>query len=79
MHISVYLCFVSPFKSPMGWLWLVGSIKLWVSLAKEPYRRANILQRRPIILSILLTIATPYSNPVGGSIFSKSVGFGVLA
>jgi len=60
MHISVYLCFVSPFKSPLGWLWLVGSIKLWVSFAKEPYRRANILQRRPIILSILLIVATPY-------------------
>jgi len=43
-----------------GWLWLVGSIKLWVSFAKEPYKRANILQKRLIILSILLTVATPY-------------------
>ena len=44
----------------MGWLWLVGSIKLQVSFAKEPYKRDDILQKRPIILSILLTVATPY-------------------
>jgi len=43
-----------------GWLWLVGSIKLQVSFAKEPYKRDIILQKRPIILSILLTVATPY-------------------
>ena len=33
----------------MGWLWLVGSIKLYVSFAKEPYKRDDILQKRPII------------------------------
>ena len=44
----------------MGWLWLVGSIKLQFSFAKEPYKRDDILQKRPIILSILLTVATPY-------------------
>jgi len=44
----------------MGWLWLVGSIKLQVSFAKEPNKRDNILQKGPIILSILLTVATPY-------------------
>jgi len=44
----------------MGWLRLVGSIKLYVSFAKEPYERDDILQKRPIILSILLTVATPY-------------------
>jgi len=27
---------------------------------KGPYNRDNILQKRPIILSILLTVATPY-------------------
>jgi len=42
-----------------GWLQLVGSIKLQVSFAKETYKRDNILQKRPIILSILLTVATP--------------------
>ena len=33
----------------MGWLRLAGSIKLQVSFAKEPYKRDNILQERPII------------------------------
>jgi len=33
----------------MGWLWLVGSIKLYVSFAKETYKRDDILQKRPII------------------------------
>jgi len=33
----------------MGWLWLVGSIKLQVYFAKEPYKREYILQKRPII------------------------------
>ena len=46
-------------ESAMGWLRLVGSIKLYVSLAKEPYKTDNILQKRPIILSILLAVATP--------------------
>ena len=31
------------------WLWLVGLIKLYVSFAKEPYKRDNILQKRQII------------------------------
>jgi len=47
----------------MGWLWLVGSIQLWVSFAKKPYKIDNILQKRPIIQSILLTIATPWHDP----------------
>ena len=31
------------------WLRLVGSLKLQVSFAKEPYKRDDILQKRPII------------------------------
>jgi len=46
--------------SHMGWLRLVGSIKLYVSFAKEPYKRDDIVQKRPIIWSILLIVATPY-------------------
>jgi len=34
----------------------VGSIKLQVSFAKEPYKRNDILQKRPIILSIAVDI-----------------------
>jgi len=44
----------------MGWLRLVGSLKLQVSFAKEPYKRDDILQKRPIILRSLLILATSY-------------------
>jgi len=44
----------------MGWLRLVGSLKLYVSFAKEPYKRDYILQKKLIILRSLLIIATPY-------------------
>ena len=46
----------------MGWLMLVESIKLYLSFAKEPHNRDAILQKRPIILSILLIVATPYQH-----------------
>jgi len=39
---------------------LVGSLKLQVSFAKDPYKREDILQKRPIILRSLLIVATPY-------------------
>ena len=29
-----------------GWLWLVGSFKLYVSFAKEPYKRDDVLQKK---------------------------------
>ena len=43
----------------MGWLRLVGSLKLHVSFAKETYKRDYILQKRPIILRSLQVVATP--------------------
>jgi len=46
----------------MGWLRLVGSFKLLVSFAKEPYKRDYILQMRSIILRSLLIEATPYHD-----------------
>jgi len=46
-------------ESSMGWLRLVGSLKLQVSFAKEPYKRDDILQKRPMILRSLLIVATP--------------------
>jgi len=42
----------------MGWLRLIGSLKLYVSIAKETYKRDDILQKRPIILRSLLIVAT---------------------
>ena len=44
----------------MGWLRLVGALKVQVSFAKEPYKRDDILQKKPIILRRLLIVATPY-------------------
>ena len=46
----------------VGWLWFEGSMKLQVSSAKEPYKTYYILQKRPIIQSILLSVATPYDE-----------------
>jgi len=45
----------------MGWLWLVGLIKLEVSCADYRLFYRALLQKRPIISSILLTKATPYA------------------
>jgi len=44
----------------MGRLQLVGSIKLQVSFAEYRLFYRALLQKRPIILSILRTVATPY-------------------
>jgi len=35
-------------------------IRLYVSFAKEPYKRDDILQKRPMILRSLLIVATPH-------------------
>ena len=47
-------------KIPMGWRRSVGSIKLEVSFAEYRLFHRPLLQKKPIILSILLTEATPY-------------------
>ena len=47
----------------MWWLWLVGSIKLWVSYAEYSLFYGCLLQKRPMIESILLTEATPCTVP----------------
>jgi len=49
MYMYVYIhstCCTTLGKTPgMGWLQLVGSIIFFVSFAKEPYKRDNILQK----------------------------------
>jgi len=68
IHICIYTCMYTyeyvqihvPMATSMGWLRLVGSLKLQVSFAKEPYKRDYVLQKRPIILRRLLIVATPY-------------------
>ena len=49
---------------PTGWLRFMGTLKLQVSFAKEPYERDDILQMRLIILRSLLIVATPYCSLV---------------
>jgi len=46
-----FLCMCVPvcLDYGMGWLQLVGSLKLYVSFAEEPYKRDDILRKRPII------------------------------
>ena len=44
----------------MGWLDLVASIQLQVAFAEYRLFHGALLQKRPIILAILLTVATPY-------------------
>jgi len=38
----------------MGWLRFVGSLELYFSFAKEPYKRDYILKKRTIIVRSLL-------------------------
>jgi len=49
----------------MGWLRFVGALKVKVSNEKEPYKRDDILQKRPIILRSLLIVATPHVGSTG--------------
>ena len=58
IHVCVWRC---EFAS-MGWLRWVSSLKLQASFAKEPYKRDDILQKRPIVLRSLLIEATPYTG-----------------
>jgi len=46
-------------KYAMGWLRLVGSLKLYVSFAEYRHFYRALLQKRPIILRRLLIVATP--------------------
>jgi len=56
----------------MGWLRLVGSIKLQVSFAEYSFFYRALLQKRPGVLRSLQVVATPYSiyssHPVTQSI-----------
>jgi len=51
----------------MGWLRLVGSLKLYVSFAEYRLFYRALLQKRPIILRSLLIVATPYTEKADGT------------
>jgi len=66
-HMWVQICQSQTYvswlvSSSMGWLRLVGSLKWSVSFAKEPNKKDDILQKRPVILRSLQVAATPYHN-----------------
>jgi len=46
--------------TPMGWLQLVGSLKLYVSSAEYSLFYRALLQKRPKFLRRLLIVVTPY-------------------
>jgi len=59
MYVYVCLCLCMSLHLTCSWCsmgWL--SLKLQVSFAKEPYKRDDILQKRPIIWRSLLIVAT---------------------
>ena len=50
----------------MGWLRLVGSLKVQVSFAEFRLLYRALLQKRPIVLRSLLLVATPYISVTDG-------------
>jgi len=58
----------------MGWLRSVGSMKLQVSFAEYRLFYRALLQKRPIILSILLTKATPWCHTWHASVAFRCDG-----
>ena len=53
----MYICLRKPARSDIC-IYIYVCIYIQVSYAKEPYKRDDILQKRPIISSIPLTVAT---------------------
>ena len=62
----------------MRWPRLVGVIQLYVSFAKEPYKRDDILHKRPILFRSLLIVATPYAQSVLSALQCVAVRCSVL-
>jgi len=62
IHLYTNMCASTCRHSPMGWLRLVGCLKIQVSFAKETYKRDLYSAKRHIFLSILLIVATPYRH-----------------
>jgi len=56
------ICVLETWLSNMGWLRLVGSLKLHVSFAEYRLFYRALLQKRPIILRSLLIEDTPYQH-----------------
>ena len=62
------------FTTAMGWLRLVGSLKLQVSFAENGLFYRALLQKRPIILRILRIVSTSYraaAQGEGGTVLAE--------
>jgi len=69
--ICVTRCIHMCDTTSMGWLRLVGSLKLQVSFAEYRLFYMALLQKRPIILRSLQVIATPYLHATWLVIFTR--------
>jgi len=58
--LCVAVCWAQTRRLRRRSLQWVASLNLQISFAKEPYKRDNILQKRPRIFRSLLIVATPY-------------------
>ena len=59
VYVHILVCMSIRFVCTYG-VATISSLNLQVSFAKEPYKRDDILQKRPIILRSLLIVATAY-------------------
>ena len=77
---SVLQCVAVFFKcaAAMGWLQLVGSLKLNVSLENIGLFYRALLRKRPIILRSLLAEATPYLMAACGEGFVLVLHFSIV-
>jgi len=76
MYIAMCICGGAAFQSSCESLCIalyIGSLKLQVSFAKDPYKRDYIMQKRPMNLRSLLIEATPYVSSHIVCIFSHHV------
>ena len=64
MYVCVFACVCMRHvmrcctHTDVGWLRSVGSLKLYVSFATEPYKRDDILQTRPMYLHVCMYVYT---------------------
>ena len=69
MPLCTYTCAITQAhthkQAHMGWLRLVGSLKVYVSVAEYRLFYRALSQKRPIILRSLLIVATPYTDIEG--------------
>jgi len=69
--LDLNLLYILILETCMGWLHVVSSIKLYVSFAKKPYKRDDILQKGPMILRSLLIEVTPNARVLAAGLLRQ--------